>query len=51
MKAYSSEFREFPHPRSVEGLEAAVRRWGTVAGFQAAEAFELVRSLRQDRLL
>ncbi len=46
MKAYPGEIRAFPHPRSPEGLEAVARRWGSVAGFQAAEAFELVRSLR-----
>jgi len=51
MKAYSSEIREFPHPRSPEGLEVAARRWGTVAGFHAAEAFQLVRSLRQRSVL
>jgi hypothetical protein len=51
MKAYSNEIREFPHPRSPEGLEAAARRWGTVAGFHAAEAFQLIRSLRQERVL
>jgi LmbE family N-acetylglucosaminyl deacetylase len=51
MKAYSSEIREFPHPRSREALEAAARRWGAVAGFQAAEAFQLIRSLRQETVL
>lgn len=51
MKAYAGEIREFPHPRSPEGMEAAARRWGTVAGFQAAEAFQLIRSLRQKRVL
>ncbi|MDX1387854.1 MAG: PIG-L family deacetylase [Acidobacteriota bacterium] len=46
MKAYTGELRDFPHPRSPEALESIARRWGTVAGFRAAEAFELVRSLR-----
>jgi LmbE family N-acetylglucosaminyl deacetylase len=46
MKAYVSEIREFPHPRSPEILLAIARRWGSVAGFHAAEAFELVRSMR-----
>ena len=36
----------FPHPRSPEALRAIAMRWGSVAGFQAAEAFELIRSLR-----
>jgi len=46
MQLYESEAREFPHPRSVDGLRAISRRWGSVAGLQAAEAFELVREVR-----
>jgi LmbE family N-acetylglucosaminyl deacetylase len=46
MERYESEAREFPHPRSRQALEAIARRWGSVAGFAAAEAFELIRSLR-----
>lgn len=45
MQAYSSEAREFPHPRSPEALTAIARRWGSVVGCEAAEAFELVRSI------
>lgn len=46
MGCYESESREFPHPRSPEALRAVATRWGTVVGCAAAEAFELVRSLR-----
>ena len=46
MNCYESESREFPHPRSAEALRAVARRWGSVAGCEAAEAFELVRSIR-----
>ena len=46
MGCYVSESREFPHPRSPEALRAVATRWGTVVGCAAAEAFELVRSLR-----
>jgi LmbE family N-acetylglucosaminyl deacetylase len=46
MAAYESESREFPHPRSPEALTAIARRWGSVAGCPAAEAFELIRSVR-----
>lgn len=46
MACYQSEVRGFPHPRSPEALRAVARRWGTVAGCEAAEAFELVRSVR-----
>ena len=45
MRLYESEVREFPHPRSEEALVANARRWGSVAGVHAAEAFVLVRSV------
>ncbi len=38
--------RAFPHPRSPEAVRALAARWGSVAGFEAAEAFEAVRLLR-----
>lgn len=46
MEIYEEETRSFPHPRSPEALEAISKTWGSTAGFMAAEAFELVRSLR-----
>ena len=46
MECYEMERRKFPHPRSPEALRAIAARWGSVAGYAAAEAFELVRSLR-----
>lgn len=46
MQAYTSETTSFPHPRSPEALRAAAARWGSVAGVRAAEAFQLVRSVR-----
>jgi len=46
MKVYENETRSFPHPRSPEALRAAARRWGSVAGVQAAEAFELAWEIR-----
>lgn len=46
MACYDSEIRNFPHPRSPEALRANATRWGSVAGCEAAEAFELVRSIR-----
>ena len=45
MSCYRTEARQFPHPRSLEALRAIATRWGSVAGYGAAEAFELVRSL------
>ena len=48
MACYDTEARKFPHPRSLEALRAIAMRWGSVAGFQAAEAFELIRSLNPE---
>ncbi len=46
MALYESEARAFPHPRSPEAIRNAARRWGSVVGCQAAEAFELIRAIR-----
>lgn len=46
MQVYESEARAFPHPRSPEAIRANARRWGSVAGVAAAEAFCCVREIR-----
>ena len=46
MALYESEVRPFPHPTSSVALRASARRWGSMAGVEAAEAFELVRAIR-----
>ena len=46
MRAYAGEVRPFPHPRSPSALRAIAKRWGSVAGVNYAEAFELIRSVR-----
>jgi LmbE family N-acetylglucosaminyl deacetylase len=46
LACYDTEMRKFPHPRSAEALRAIATRWGSVVGLPAAEAFELVRSVR-----
>lgn len=43
MKAYESESREFPHPRSPEALRSIAMKWGSTSGMKAAEAFQLIR--------
>ena len=45
MALYESEARPFLHPRSPQALRAIARRWGSVVGVEAVEAFELVRSV------
>jgi LmbE family N-acetylglucosaminyl deacetylase len=46
MALYESEVRPFPHPTSSVALRASARRWGSMAGVEAAEAFELIRAIR-----
>ena len=46
MKMYKSEVRRYPHPRSPEALRAVAQRWGSTAGVDAAEAFELIREIQ-----
>ena len=47
IKMYKDEIRKFPHPRSIDALDAIAKRWGSVSGFEAAEAFELIRELQK----
>jgi len=46
MEMYETEKRHFPHPRSPEALKVLAKKWGAVAGVQAAEAFELIREMK-----
>jgi len=43
MKAYKSEVREFPHPRSAKAIENMAKTRGVNVGFEYAEAFMVVR--------
>lgn len=45
MKAYKSEVREYPHPRSPESLEAIAKVYGVAVGRTHVEPFVLVREL------
>lgn len=44
LKKYSSEIRDFPHPRSAEYIQALAKTRGGQVGYTSAEAFELVYS-------
>ncbi len=46
LKAYDSEIRRFPHPRSEKAVKAAAATWGSVSGLKGAEAFETVRVIK-----
>lgn len=43
MAAYETELRDWPHPRSLDGIRVAARRWGMTVGLEAAEPFRILR--------
>ena len=46
LKCYGSELRNFPHPRSIEGVESIAKKWGSTVGCERVEAFELIWSVK-----
>lgn len=44
LEAYESEMRDWPHPRSMKGVEHLNRWRGAQVGFEAAEGFMLLRA-------
>jgi LmbE family N-acetylglucosaminyl deacetylase len=48
LNIYESEVRTFPHPRSPEALRVTAQRWGSAVGVGAAEAFELIYSIKEN---
>lgn len=46
LECYKTEMRPFPHPRSMEAVEALARLRGSHAGLEAAEAFEIIFDIR-----
>lgn len=46
MKCFASQLQEFPHPRSIQTLQALATFRGASVGFPAAEAFALIRDLQ-----
>ena len=47
LKCYSQEMREFPHARSLEGLENLAKLRGNQCGVQLAECFEILRKIER----
>lgn len=45
VKLYKNELREYPHPRSLKGIEIIARYRGLQSGIELAEAFRLERSI------
>lgn len=46
MELYSSERREFPHPRSPKAIEVLAQMRGIAVGAEFAEAFEVIRIVK-----
>jgi len=46
MQIYKSELNDFPHPRSLEGMDISAKSWGLKVGYKYAEAFKTVRVLK-----
>jgi len=45
MEAYASEIKPYPHPRSLEIIEALAKKRGSEAGVRSAEAFVMIREV------
>jgi LmbE family N-acetylglucosaminyl deacetylase len=45
LRAYSSEMREYPHSRSIEGIKNLAKLRGNQIGHDMAEAFEVLRKI------
>ena len=47
LKEYKTELRDFPHPRSLKAIDLNAKQWGVRVGVEAAEAFKIVRLIKQ----
>ena len=45
MQCYKTELRNYPHPRSLEGIKILAQRRGLEIGLEFAEAFHLIRMI------
>jgi UDP-4-amino-4,6-dideoxy-N-acetyl-beta-L-altrosamine N-acetyltransferase len=48
LKKYKLELKDFPHPRSLEGVRLNAGYWGMRVGTKYAEAFKVIRGVRPD---
>ncbi len=46
LEEYKTELREYPHPRSLEGVKLIAKNWGMKVGLECAEAFKCVRMIK-----
>lgn len=47
LMVYETELREYPHPRSIKGLEILAAKRGMEANMEFAEAFEIIRIIEK----
>lgn len=47
MESYKSELKEYPHPRSLEGIKVLAQKRGMEAGLKYAEAFMVLREINK----
>lgn len=47
LRAYGSEIKPYPHPRSLEVLETLAKLRGSEAGIKLAESFVLIREIKK----
>jgi len=45
-KIYKDEIRDYPHPRSIEGLKILAKYRGIEVGLKFAEAFQIIRNIK-----
>ncbi len=48
LENYKTEIKEYPHSRSIEGVRIMAQDWGRKVGKKFVEAFELIRSVRDN---
>lgn len=46
LACYKEEMRDWPHPRSIRGVEVQAQWRGTQVGLDAAEAYRIIRRIR-----
>lgn len=46
LEEYKTELREYPHPRSLEGVKLIAKNWGMKVGLEYSEAFKCVRMIK-----
>jgi LmbE family N-acetylglucosaminyl deacetylase len=46
LEQYRTELRDYPHPRSLQGVRTNAAHWGMKTGLQYAEAFKLIRIIK-----